>query len=149
MKRFLLIVTLFIFTGFAASAQDADNTDRGAGKLQQRMQEYIQKRLNLSRSEAERFSPVFLRYIVDLRRTHREFVSDKPVLQLRIAELRVRYRNEFKQIFDEQRANKVYDFQREFVDKVRTELKTREWTKRIPEAGFAEYERFYLGVFIG
>jgi ribosomal protein L16 Arg81 hydroxylase len=125
MKRYLLIVILFIFTGFSALSQDADNTDRGAGKLQQRMQEYIQKRLNLSRNEAGRFSPVFLRYIVDLRRTHREFVTDKPILQLRIAELRVKYRNEFRQIFDEQRANKVYEYQREFEDKVRNELRIR------------------------
>jgi len=122
MKRYLLIVILFIFTGFSALSQDADNNDRGAGKLQQRMQEYIQKRLNLSRTEAERFSPVFLRYIVDLRRTHRESISDKPALIMRIAELRVKYRNEFRQIFDEQRANKVFEFQRDFEDKVRNEL---------------------------
>ncbi len=125
MKRFFLILSLVFFTGFAALAQDEETTERGGGKLQERMQQYIQKRLNLSRNEAERFSPVFLRYIVELRRTHRENIADRPMMQLKIAEIRVRFRNEFRQIFDEQRANKVYEYQREFEDKVKGELKNR------------------------
>ena len=124
MKRYLLIITLFFLTAFTALAQEGDNDDRG-GKLQERMREYIQKRLNLTKNEAERFSPVFLRYIGELRRTHRENRDDKPMLQLKVAELRVRFRNEFKQIVDEQRANKVYEYQREFEIKVIDEIKNR------------------------
>ena len=126
MKRYLLILTLILFTGFSLAAQEDDNAaeDRG-GKLQQRMKEYIQKRLNLSKAETERFSPIFLRYIVELRRTHRENRADKPMLQLRIAELRVRFRDEFRQIMDEQRANKVFVYQREFENKVRQEIQER------------------------
>ena len=124
MKRYLLIITLFFLTAFTALAQEGDNDDRG-GKLQDRMREYIQKRLNLTKNEAERFSPVFLRYIGELRRTHRENMNDKPMLQLKVAELRVRFRNEFKQIVDEQRANKVYEYQREFEIKVIDEIKNR------------------------
>jgi hypothetical protein len=128
MKKYLLILSLLILTGFTAFAQD-DNDDRG-GKLQEKMREYIQKRLNLTKNEAERFSPVFLRYIMELRQTHRENIGDRPVLQLKIAELRVRYRNEFKQIIDEQRANKVYDYQREFEIKIQTELQNRQRGER-------------------
>ena len=117
MKKYLLILSLFFLTGFAAWSQDNDNDDRG-GKLQQRMQEYIQKRLNLTKNEAERFSSVFLRYIVELRRTHRENINDRPMLQLKVAELRVHFRNEFKEILDEQRANKVFECQREFEIKI-------------------------------
>jgi len=128
MKKYLLILSLFILTSITAFTQD-DNDDRG-GKLQERMREYIQKRLNLTKNEAERFSPVFLRYIMELRQTHRENIGDRPVLQLKIAELRVRYRNEFKQIIDEQRANKVYDYQREFEIKIQTELQNRQRGER-------------------
>jgi hypothetical protein len=128
MKKYLLILSLFILTGISTFAQD-ENDDRG-GKLQERMREYIQKRLNLTKNEAERFSPVFLRYIMELRKTHRENIGDRPVLQLKVAELRVRYRNEFKQIIDEQRANKIYDYQREFEEKVRGELIIRQKGER-------------------
>src|SRR5688572_24741897 len=126
MKKYLLILTLFLFTGFSLAAQEDDNAaeDKG-GKLQQRMKEYIQKRLGLSKAETEKFSPIFLRYIVELRRTHRDNRADKPMLQLRVAELRVRFRDEFRQIMDEQRANKVYEYQREFENKVRQEIMER------------------------
>lgn len=124
MKKYLLILSLFFLTGFAARTQDNGNDERG-GKLQQRMQEYIQKRLNLTKNEAERFSPVFLRYIVELRRTHRENINDRPMLLLKVAEVRVHFRNEFKVILDEQRANRVFECQREFEIKVQTELNNR------------------------
>ncbi len=124
MKRYLLILTLFFLTGFAALAQDGDNNDRG-NKLQEKMRDYIQKKLNLTKNEAERFSPVFLRYVVELRRTHNDYLGDKPMRQLKVAELRVRFRNEFTQIVDEQRANKVYDYQREFEIKIKEEIQNR------------------------
>ena len=124
MKKYLLILSLLILTGITAFAQD-DNDDRG-GKLQEKMREYIQKRLNLTRNEAEKFSPIFLRYISEFRRTHKENINDRPVLQLKVAELRVRYRNEFRQILDEQRANKVYEYERDFREKVQLELMNRQ-----------------------
>lgn len=126
MKKYLVILGLFLLAGFAVLAQegDAGDDDRG-GKLQQRMKEYIQKRLSLSKSEAERFSPIFFRYIVELRRTHRENKTDRPVLQLRVAEIRVKYRNEFRQIMDEQKANRVFEIQGDFENKVRQEMLNR------------------------
>ncbi|HSU28531.1 MAG TPA: hypothetical protein VLJ68_09135 [Chitinophagaceae bacterium] len=129
MKKYLLILTLILSTAFAAFAQEGDNDDR-AGKLQERMKTYIQKRLSLTNNEAERFSPVFLRYLMELRRTHRENMNDKPLLQLRIAEVRLKFRDEFKQIIDEQRANKVFEIQREFERKAIDELKNRQIENR-------------------
>src|SRR5690349_10533094 len=110
MKRYLLILFASCCTLFSAFAQDdGQGEENGATKLQERMRIYIQKRLSLSKSEAERFSPVFVRYMLELRRTHREFKADKPMLQLRVAEIRVRFREEFKQIMDEKRANKIFE----------------------------------------
>lgn len=125
MKRFFLILTL-IFTSFSATFAQDDDQDDKTGRLRERMQQYIQKRLNMTKSEAERFSPIFVRYITDLRKTHRENRTDRPVLQLRIAELRVKYRNEFKEVLDEQRANRIFQHQKEFEDKVRQEILERQ-----------------------
>ena len=109
------------FTGFAQADTDDDN----GGRLHERMWEYIQKRLNLTKGESERFSPVFMRYLLELRRTHREYKTDAPMRQLKIAEVRVRFRTEFRQILDEQRANRVYEIQREFEIKVIDEYNKR------------------------
>lgn len=92
-------------------------------KIQERMREYIQNKLNLNRNEAERFTPVFVRYFREFAQTHRQNRGDRLVLQQKIIELRLRYRGEFRQILDEQRANKVYlyedEFRRKAVDIIR------------------------------
>lgn len=113
MKKWLLILCLFLLPGLAAFSQEDDAAQEG-GKIGDRMREYIQKNLGLSKKEAQKFSPVFLRYLREFAQTHRQFRPDKLVLQQKIIELRLRYRGEFRQIMDEQRANKVYHFEDKF-----------------------------------
>ena len=111
--------SLFLVPSFSLMAQeDEAGPDQEAGsKLQQRMQEYIQTRLRLSKKESERFSPVFLRYFRDFAKTHRENRADKLVLQQKIIELRLRYRDEFRQVIEEQKANRVFQAEDEFRKK--------------------------------
>lgn len=114
----------------AVYAQTDEQPDDHGGKLLERMQQYIQKRLNMTPGEAERFSPIFVRYITDLRRTHRDFRTDRPMLQLKVAELRVRYRDEMRQVLSEQRANRVFVCQKEFEEKVIQEIRDRRQQNR-------------------
>ena len=116
MKKWLFILLLFLLPGFAAFAQE-DEAGQEGGKIPERMREYVQDRLGLSRQEAEKFSPVFLRYFREFAQTHRENKGDRLILQQKIIELRVRYRGEFRQILDEQKANKVYVYEDEFRKK--------------------------------
>ncbi len=131
MKKLLFILTLFFSTTVACFAQETDEPaeDKG-GKLQERMQEYIQKRLNMTKAESEKFAPIFLRYMTELRKTHREFKTDRPMLQLKVAELRVKFRDEFKPVFGEQRANDIFKGQLDFTNKLREEVKERIQNKR-------------------
>lgn len=132
MKKYFTILAIMLISSLSLLSQEDEEAAAGkAGKLQQRMQEYVQKRLGLSKAEAEKFSPIFLRYMLELRQTHRLNRADKPMLQYRVAELRIRFRNEFRQILDEQRANRVYEYQREFEDKIRQEIKERR-QERVP-----------------
>ena len=101
----------------AAFAQDDDRDD--AGKVRKSMMEYMQKRLGLSRAEAERFEPVFLNYYNELRRTTRENRGDKLVLQQKIVDLKLRYREQFKNIMGEKRSNDVFIYERDFVEEVK------------------------------
>ncbi|HET9745017.1 MAG TPA: hypothetical protein VFP97_04835 [Chitinophagaceae bacterium] len=124
MKKFLLILTLALFAGFAAQAQDDDND-----KIRDKMREFIQRRLNLSKNEAERFTPVFIRYFREWRQTLRENKDDGLVRQQKIVDLRLRYRTEFKEIVGERRSNEVYKQQDIFVQEItrikREQIKTR------------------------
>ena len=113
MKKWLLILFVFVLPGFAAFAQNEEPAQDG-GKIQERMREYIQKRLGLSRAETDRFSPVFVRYFREFAQTHKQNKGDRLVMQQKIIELRLRYRGEFRQIMDEQRANKVFRYEDDF-----------------------------------
>ena len=124
MKKILFILTLTLFAGFVTQAQDDDND-----KIRDKMREFIQRRLNLTRNEAERFSPVFVRYFREWRQTLRENKNDVLVRQQRIAELRIRYRTEFKDIVGEKRSNEIFRKQEEFIDglqKMRAEQNRRD-----------------------
>jgi hypothetical protein len=111
MKRCFIILILF-FTGLTVYAQD--ESGENGGKIRDRMNEYIQDRLGLSRQEADKFSPLFLRYFQEFRQIHRENKSDMLMLKQKVIDLRIRYRTEFRQIMDEPRANKVFVYEDEF-----------------------------------
>jgi hypothetical protein len=123
MKNYVIILILF-FTGLAAYAQDEGNYERGS-KIRDRMNEYVQDRLGLSRREADKFSPIFLRYFQEFRQIHKENRSDILLFKQKIIDLRIRYRNEFRQIMDEPRANKVFVYEDEFRKKAIQILENR------------------------
>src|SRR4051794_39127655 len=112
MKQIIyLFLFVFTLTG-TVSAQDDQAGD--GGKIRERMIEYIQEKLGLSKAEAEKFSPVFINYFKELRKTNQEFKGDRLVLQQKIAELRLRYRDQFRPIIGEQRSNDVFTHERDF-----------------------------------
>ncbi len=112
MKKLLIILGLSFFTSTACFSQDGDNDN---DKIREKMSEFIQRRMGLSRGEAEKFNPVFMRYFREWKTTIQANRNDRPMLQLRIAELRIRYRTEFKDIVGEKRCNQIYDHQEKFI----------------------------------
>jgi hypothetical protein len=115
MKQILYILGLFLALSTATYAQD----EREGGKVQERMKEYVQKRLGLSKNEADRFGPVFLEYFNDLKKTNQEFQGDALKRQQKIVDLRIRYRDQFKNIVGEKRSNDVFTYERDFVEEVK------------------------------
>jgi len=123
MKKILYIL-VFLFTLSGVSFAQDDTTD-GAGKLKEKMIEYIQNKLNLSKSEAEKFQPVFMDYLRELKSTKQQFKPDKILLQQKIAEVRLRYREQFKPIVGEKRSNEVFTHERDFIQNVINERNDR------------------------
>jgi hypothetical protein len=112
MKKILFILTVFLLSASVSMAQDD-----GDEKIRDKMREYIQQRMALNRNEAERFTPVFLRYFREWRTTLKENrINPDPLrLQQKVVELRLRYRTEFKEIVGERRSNEVYEHQEKFI----------------------------------
>jgi ribosomal protein L16 Arg81 hydroxylase len=110
MKKILFIISLFFITSNAVMAQDG-----GDEKIRDKMVEYIQQRMRLNKNEAERFTPVFLRYFREWRSALKENRTDRLILQQKVVELRLRYRNEFRDIVGEKRCIEVYEHQEKFI----------------------------------
>jgi hypothetical protein len=123
MKKFAYIFIFLLTIGMSTSAQDDQPGDMS--KIRERMIEYIQQKLGLTSAEAEKFGPVFINYFKELRQTNQEFRGDRLVLQQKIAELRLRYRDQFRPIIGEKRSNDVFTHEREFIQKVKEERDLR------------------------
>ena len=98
-----------------ATASFAQDDDDQGSRVRERMTEYIQKRLSLSKSEADKFGPVFLDYFNQLRKTNQEYKGDRLVLQQKVAELKLNYRNQFKTIVGDKKSNDVFIYERDFI----------------------------------
>ena len=67
MKKWILILMCFI-APLLVIAQDEEDGSQQGGKIQERMREYIQTKLSLTKAESERFAPVFVCYSGSLRK---------------------------------------------------------------------------------
>jgi cell shape-determining protein MreC len=123
MKKILYLFCFFIFISTVSLAQEGD--EHSGGKIREKMTEYIQQRLGLSKTEAERFGPVFINYFQELRRTNQTYKNDRLVLQQKVVELRLNYRDQFRPIIGEKRSNDVFVYERDFIDEVRKIQKER------------------------
>ena len=97
----------------------------GEGTIREKMVEYIQNKLGLSKAEAEKFQPVFIDYFRELKRTNREFKGQGLELQQKIIEVRLRFREQFKPIIGEKRSNDVFTHERDFVQTLKDIRKER------------------------
>lgn len=118
MKRFILILNLLFVTAPFLFAQDDEND--GNDKIRDKMNEYIQRRLNLNDDEAKKFTPVFLRYFNEWRQTIREN-KDLPKLDLqqKVIDVRLKYRVQFRDLLGERRGNQVFNYQDNFIRELR------------------------------
>ena len=125
-KIFYILIFVFSLT----SVSFAQDEQQDGSRLREKMVEYIQDKLALTKSEAEKFTPVFIDYFKELRKTNQDFKGDRLVLQQKVAELRLRYREQFKPIVGEKRSNDVYTYEREFIKKAQEELHDRLQTRQ-------------------
>ena len=121
MKKLLLIVSLLFVTSVRLFAQDDDDQNEGNDKIGDKMSEFIQKRLDLSKAEADKFTPVFIRYFKEWRQALRE-TKGLPALdrQQKIIDLQLRYRNQFREIIGERKGDQVFAHQRRFIEEIKS-----------------------------
>lgn len=121
MKK-LLYTLFFVFTMQSGFAQEEPP---GAVRLKEKMVEYIQEKMSLSKTEAERFQPLFMDYLNQLRQVKQDHKGDRLELQKKVIDVRIKFRDQIKPIVGEKRSNDVFTHEREFVEKVQDARKQR------------------------
>lgn len=121
MKKILPILLFFVFSLQTAFAQD----ELPGGRVREKMIEYIQSKLGLSRAEAEKFQPVYLNYLEELKRTNREYRDRGLEREQKLLDVRLRYRDQFKLIIGDKRSNEVFQHEKEFIKTVRKAINER------------------------
>jgi len=95
MKKILYILGFMLLAFTGSHAQEGGNEDE-MGKVKERFREYMQIRLNLSKEEADKTFPLFLRYFNEIRQARREFPNDALKQRQRVIEIKLRYRDQFR-----------------------------------------------------
>ena len=122
MKKFFY-TTLLLFAFQAAFSQSPDQP--GLDRLKEKMVEYIGNKLGLNKSEAERFQPMFMDYLRQLKDTKQQFKSDDLLMKQKIIDLRLRFREQVKPLVGEKRSNDVFTYEKEFLQGVEKERNER------------------------
>jgi hypothetical protein len=121
MKR-IFYTLIFCFILQTSFAQDEGP---GAARLKEKMVEYIQEKMGLGKGEAERFQPLFMDYLRQLQNTNKEHKGDRLLLQQKVIEIRLKFRDKIKPMVGEKRSNDVFTYEREFLEKVKDIRKER------------------------
>jgi hypothetical protein len=120
MKKF--IYTLLIF--FSVQTAFAQDEDTDPARLKGKMVEYIENKLGLSKTEAEKFQPLFMDYLKELRQTKEEHGNDKLVLQQKVIEIRLKFRDQIKPLSVKSEATKYLPMNANLWKKCRRPVKT-------------------------
>jgi hypothetical protein len=120
MKKYLLIITIILGSFSFVSAQNGQRAE----KIQQLKIAFITQKLQLTSAEAEKFWPVYNNYdneIKQLRSTNKN--GDVLDNEQKLLDIRKKYKPSFEKILGAQRANDLYNVERDFRNVLIRKLK--------------------------
>jgi len=122
MKKYLLIITIILGSFSFVSAQNGQRAE----KIQQLKIAFITQKLQLTSAEAEKFWPVYNNYdneIKQLRSTNKN--GDVLDNEQKLLDIRKKYKPSFEKILGAQRANDLYNVERDFRNVLIKQLKNQ------------------------
>lgn len=108
------------------SAHAQERSRKDGGRLEAYKIAYLTNRLKLSSEEAQKFWPIYNKYVNEIRQTKiRNRQIDEIDLEEKIVNIRKRYKNEFTQALPGERVNQFFKVDKEFNTTVMKELQER------------------------
>ena len=119
MKRILFIIGVFL--GFAISG--ASQGIPKDGRLETLKIAFLTRKLNLSTDEAQKFWPLYNRYIDEIRQIKTKNRSlDEITMEERVVNIRKKYKSEFTYALPEERVNQFFKEDKEFNNIIRIDI---------------------------
>lgn len=126
MKKYLLIIALFVGFLFPTQAQDENKND--GGRIEALKIAYITRKLNLSTEEAQKFWPVYNKYTDEIRKLQLD-MRQNPGSELdrdeKILNIRKKYNGEFGKALSAEKVNSFFKVEKEFNGMVQKEMMER------------------------
>jgi hypothetical protein len=132
MKKIVIILSLlFLHNYFCVAQTQSDST--GKDKIEGLKETYMNKELNLTPQEAQKFWPVYKNYFQEIRQARKNYTNDEVAFEEKVVEIRKKYKDNFKSILNSNdRANKVYVSEKNLRDLLKKELQNRQRLRRFP-----------------
>ena len=128
MKKFLLtagIICSLVLSGVAQDNAEAQKAD--GSRIETLKIAYITQKLNLSTEEAEKFWPVYNKYMEEIRGARQGYQADKDEIKLEenILNIRKRYSADFSKALSPAKVNLFFRSEKEFGAIVQKTLSER------------------------
>jgi hypothetical protein len=127
MKKIFLILTMFIGLTAIAVAQD-DGHQKDGSRIEAMKIAYLTKKLNLSTDEAQKFWPIYNKYVDEVRKTRqdaRRSNADEIKTEEKILDIRKRFNGEFGKALSTEKVNSFFRVEKEFGTFIQKELMER------------------------
>jgi len=111
--------------------------DGKLNKLESYKIAFITRKLDLSSEEAQKFWPVYNKYVAELAATRKQKAGmDEITFEEKTVGVRKKYKGEFAKVLNDDKANQYFTAEKEFNNTLRKELQERiadEKVKKKPE----------------
>lgn len=124
MKKFYFIISLlFLHSYFCVAQTQSDEAD---DKVKDIKIAYMNKELNLTPEEAQKFWPIYNNYFNEIKQARREHVNDEVAFEEKVVQIRKKYKGDFQKVLNSgSRANKVFVSEKNLRDMFKKELQNR------------------------
>ena len=128
MKRILTILLLVFTSMNLLFAQAEERELRNGGKIEALKIAYLTNKLALSPEEAQKFWPVYNKYMDEIRKTRldaRENKQQEIVTDEKILAIRKKYNTEFGKVLSSEKVNAFFKAEKEFGTYLQKEIMER------------------------
>jgi hypothetical protein len=131
MKKIVFILSLLFLHNYFCVGQT--QSDTGRNKIEGIKETYMNKELNLTPGEAQKFWPIYNNYFKELRQARKSYSNDEVAFEEKVVQIRKKYKGNFKSILNsDERVNKIYVSEKNLRELLKKELQNRQRLRHIP-----------------